>query len=72
MDSLLLTENDHFQVSTNFHDENITIHFAHDGESKGAQLEFNNKQLEEKEQQMDFFLRDQFILIVDNFELDEI
>ena len=49
MDTLLLTENDQFQVSTNFHDENITIHFAHDGESKGAKLEFDNKELEEKE-----------------------
>lgn len=43
MDTLLLTENDQFQISTNFHDENITIHFALDGESKGAQLEFNSR-----------------------------
>lgn len=72
MDTLLLTENDQFQISTNFHDENITIHFALDGESKGAQLEFKNRELEEKEQKIDHFLRDQFIMIVDNFELDEI
>ena len=72
MDTLLLTENDQFQIGTNFHDENITIHFALDGESKGAQLEFKNRELEEKEQEIEYFLRDQFIMIVDNFELDEI
>ena len=65
-------DNENFVISSNVHDENVSVHFAQEGESKGKQLVFTQDELNMPEVQIDHFLLDQYIQIVDNFELDEI
>ena len=54
-------KNENFVINSNDHDENISIHFAQEGEQKGKQLVYTQTELNMTDEQIDTFLLDQYI-----------